>query len=431
MSIFRRSDDQDTDTPPAPATSGAGSTLPPASAGPTPPSAVPDAGLPVAGTTAPCTRFEGAIIEITAIANSVPVTVAGTLVAAPYWQQPGSVYEDGLNSTHPAAVPTESGSDLEMTVKIEVTKAEGLAGEGALVGTLSDGVVIQLKGSVPMTVGVHSVTVKLDSKTTRLARHRGTISWEVDAPGCGKKIIGRTRVEIYRIIKNLSVPFLAAGRPAEALRLAYEAMSVTGLDVATAIPSRDIDVTARITSYLHSGHGLTYDVNGGRSFYLNGSRTTLFLLDYITRARLNVVNCYDQASGVWAFAAIMGADGFKRFVGSQRSTPNGIFGFINTTTLVGGVSSNNPFYGMNGSDPIVRRDSRLRTIFGNHQFFMHRASGVVFDACAGPHLGTEDYLTYMNASVDLTVIAGRFTSPERWRAAWTIDDHHSEFTSIV
>lgn len=423
------------ETPPPPAsTTGAGSTLPAPTetpVGPTPPSTVPNAGREVEETTAPCTRFQGRIIEITSIANAVTVTAAGSAISAPYWTLGPPSFEDGVYSTHPAAVPTRTGSDLEMEIQIEVTSADGLSGNADVVGTLSDGTLIELKGSFPVSVGTHSVTVKTDTSTTILARHRGDIVWEADVPGCGNHILGRTRVEIYRIIYDHPAPFLSAGRPVEALRMLYENMSVSGIDVALPFVTNHLTVTANITSYLHSGHGLTYDVNGGRSFYLNRSQTTFFLLDYITKARLNVVNCYDQASGVLAFAAVIGIDGFKRFVGSQRSAPNAIFGFINTTTLVGGISSNNPFYATNGSNPIETRPYPIRTAFGNHQFYMDRARSVVFDACAGPHLGTENYATYMDASVDLTVSLGPYTSPAAWRAAWTIDDHHSEFTSVV
>lgn len=423
-------DSAEAETPPDPNT--AQSAGPSTGPGPTAPGEVPNAAREVDEVQAPCTRFEGRLTEISSISNAVTVTVAGSTVSAPYWTLGPPSYEDGVHSTHPAAVPTQVGSDVEMDVIIEVAKADGLSGTAELVGSLMDDTRIEWKGTFPVAVGTHTVTVKTDHATTELARHMGDVVWEASVPGCGDHIVGRTRVEIYRIVRDHQPAFLSAGRPAEALRFMYENMGIARTDVALPLVGSELAVTSEITYYLHSSHGLTYDVNGGRSFYLNNAFTVFYLLDYISRARLNVVNCYDQASGVLALAAVIGIDGFKRFVGSQTGGPAGaIFGFINETTLVGGIRSNNPFYATNGSDPIESRPYPVRTAFGNHQFYMDRASAMVFDACAGPHLGTEDYATYMDASVDLTVQIGPYQSPADWRAAWAIDDHYAEFTSIV
>lgn len=413
-------------------------------AGPTAPSAVPGAGLPVAGTTAPCTRFEGKIIEITSIKNAVQVTAGSATVAAPYWTEPGAPYEDGANSTHPAAVPTEAGSDLEMDIKIDVTKAEGLSGTGPLVGTLSDGTVIELKGSVPMSVGVHTVTVKTDTKTTRLARHRGDISWEVDAPGCGKRIVGHTRVEIYRIVEETTPPYLTPGRPAEGLRFLYETISVGTPDVAGKAVAGVRSATASITTYCHGPHGLIYDTfKGGVGFLANGRTGIVFAMnDYIAKNGTNIggasasafpppapvpnmVNCYDQASAVLVFSGILGIDGHKRFVDK--------FGYINTTTLVGGISTNNPFHRQVASRRIVPQMDPARTPFGNHEFYMDRASAVVFDACAGPHIGTEDYFNYLDASVDtaMPTFGGAPGTPAAWRREWIFTDDYFSITAIT
>ena len=425
------------ETPTPAQSTGPGSTAPgvaptpsPLPVAPTRPGDVPEAGRDVEEITEPCTRFQGRVIEITSIADTVPVTVAGAAVSAPYWMLGPPSYEDGMNSTHPVAVPTETGSDLEMDIVVDVTAADGLSGTADLVGTLTDGTTVELKGTFPVSVGQHSVTVKMDTSPTKLARHRGDIVWEAVVPGCGTHIIGRTRVEIYRIIRDHSPAFLSAGRPVEALRFIYENMPVSGTEVAMPVIASDLIVTGYITTYLHNGHGLTYDIDGGRTFYLSPARDTFLLLAYIAKSRNNVVNCYDQAAGVSAFAAIMGIDGFTRFVGMHRTrAPNGVFGFINTTTLVGGIVTNNPFYPGSGGNRIETRLSH-RSAFGNHQFYMNRATGYVFDACAEPHLGTEDYATYMDASVDLTVSVPRFPTPAAWRAAWTVDDGQHQFTSI-
>ncbi len=123
----------------------------------------------------------------------------------------------------------------------------------------------------------------------------------------------------------------------------------------------------------------------------------------------NMVNCYDQASAVLVFAGIMGIEGHKRYVQP--------FGYITETTLVGGIRTNSPFH--SGLSPaIVPRNDPNRTFFSNHEFYMDKASAKVFDACAGPHLGTEDAYTYLDNSVD----TGKPLPSGRWRLEKGVTD---------
>ncbi len=414
----------------APAT-GAGSTTPetpelpvdppvpelPASpvGGPTAPSEVPDSGREVEETTEPCNRFRGQIIEITSIANSLPMTRGGAAVSPPHWLIGPPSFIDGAGSTHPAVVATEGGSDVEMVIKVDVQEADGLSGTAELVGSLSDGSLVEWKGDLPLSVGVQTVTVRLDLASTRLARHRGDIVWEADVPGCGKHIIGRTRVEIYRIIRDTSYPFLANGRPVEALRFLYENASMARINAAAAWELSDRQVSDNIATFMHGGHGLTYDTVGGATAYiqLNASNDVLFeMTNYIAKANGATVNCHDQASALVAFSGIMGVRCKTRYIRP--------FGFINTTTLVGGIVTNNPFHVGNGTPAEIDPAHPNRTDFANHGMFMDDTRQMAFDACAGPHVGTEDYDAYMIASVDIS----------RGRPAWRHWDNGLEVTEI-
>ena len=134
----------------------------------------------------------------------------------------------------------------------------------------------------------------------------------------------------------------------------------------------------RNTTYLHSGHGLTYDVGvatnanagAGRPKYM--SRTAggieFRLTEYMNKTSLrhntsgNVVNCYDQASGVTALARLLGVNAHCRFM-----TP---FGYINPSDLVGEGLCNNPFYPLYNNEKLTGVDlvAPDRSRFRNHMF---------------------------------------------------------------
>lgn len=391
-----------------------------ATGGLTPPSAVPRAEAEAGAVIASCTAFAGSIIEISAIANAVPVSIGGSIVSAPYWLPSMATAHTRLpisRSSHPAAVPTRGGSDVEMTVKIEVTKAEGLSGTSTLRGRLAG---VEWTGSFPSSAGTHTVTVRLTSATTLLAAHRGDIDWQAEVPGCGTHPVGRTRVEIYRISDDIRPPYLSGGRPIEALQLIYDKMGVSGVDVASAGFAGLTEAAGRVTTYLHSGHGLSYDTEWGAAHYLDGATLNIFrLTEYMGASVGSLVNCYDQASAVQVFAGVLGIDGFKRFTQ--------VFGLINTTVLVGSIRTNNPFFRNEAyaSDKIVERLDPRRSYFRNHQFFLLQATQKVFDACAGPALGGDGYIEYIENAVDTGLGGPGFedpTGPAFWRTMWLTEN---------
>lgn len=394
---------------------------------------------------ATCGAFIGHIIEIKSIANAAAVTLGGSAVSAPYWTPamiPAHVSLPTGQSDHPAAVPTKAGSDIEMVIKIEVTKAENLTRASTVTGRLGTAT---WTGRVPSSVGTHEVTVKLAAATTDLADHRGNILWQADVPGCGVHPLGQTRVEIYRIVEDVTPAYLSRGRPVEALRFLYDEAGIGGADAAASDGWRE--VSSRITSHLHGPHGMTYDIHkGGVGFLSSGRGGFVFeITNYMAKQGSNtgpsaanppignMVNCYDQASAVQVFTGIAGIVGNKRYVEP--------FGFINRTTLVGGIRTNNPFHGgytaSGGSIPtsraIVRQLALDRTPFGNHEFFMNTANAKVFDACAGPDLGTADYDGYLAAAVDtdMYLTPGRDgANLQYWRGQWQYADDYFMIVDI-
>jgi len=85
------------------------------------------------------------------------------------------------------------------------------------------------------------------------------------------------------------------------------------------------------------------------------------------------------------------------------------FGFIRKTKLIEPPEArdcNNPFYmspavtggrcvGVGCNSDLCRP---TRSAFGNHAFV--RLGTAIFDACAGPHLGTENLATYITNAID-------------------------------
>ncbi len=101
---------------------------------------------------------------------------------------------------------------------------------------------------------------------------------------------------------------------------------------------------SQLTTYLHTGHGLTYDTTSGAPHYggtwpspqaLIMSGGGFYVQNYIDKTS-SKVNCYDQAAAVTVFGRLLGIN-----VQFAFSDP---FGYINATTLVGGITTNNPFH---------------------------------------------------------------------------------------
>lgn len=392
---------------------------------PTDPRSVPGAQSAVDATIAPCSALEAKITMILKLVDGQAVLRDREPVLGVLWSIPDSDYHDGKGSTHPGLIPTAEGSDAAMVIIVEVTKAEGLSGSSEIIGELSDGEVIRWKGTLPLSVGEHEITVTAE-ETTRLRRHRGDVRWYTDVPGCGRKVLGTTCVEIYRMVApfsdRLRHEFLSSGIPVEGLRLLYERTGINGMD-ATPVDDNHRQIIGAIATYLHNGHGLTYDTYYGAARFYEANPFALgrfHFYDYVKGRRRDelIVNCVDQASGVQALVGCLGIFGNKINVRP--------FGYINTTVLVGGTLCNSPFYSQHGTAPVVDRHDPDRVGFGHHEFFYATRTGKIFDACVGPHLGTETLDEYLEASVDVDMPIGEYDKSlegsglETWGRAWVI-----------
>jgi hypothetical protein len=228
-----------------------------------------------------------------------------------------------------------------------------------------------------------------------LQHYAGNSKWHVaDAAGKRKYPVDeRPRLEIFVIYdKPADFFYKEDGVWVEAMRLMFKRAGVTGF-------KRPESISAKVTTYCHSGHGMIYETVMGRPrFKVSPLGGDFELMNYITKKKgdnlYNIVNCYDQAAAVQAFCACLGVD-----VSWIFQYP---FGYIKTTDLVGVGMCNNPFYKSNGTLPIVPDDDSGRTRFGNHAFIENGNTGAyIRDACAGPRIGEEDLRSYLESSIDL------------------------------
>ncbi len=165
---------------------------------------------------------------------------------------------------------------------------------------------------------------------------------------------------------------------------------------------------ATLTTYLHNGHGMTYDTYyGSASFGFVGTSGTFQLTDYLLGGA--TVNCYDQAAGLTVLGSLLGID--VRYNYMSR------FGYTNTINLVGVGNTNNPFFDnqswtadviISPADALIGSDGRDRSGFGNHAFVM--LNGKVYDACAGPVLGI-GLATYLSNTINVNAcLAAGYTA---------------------
>ncbi|PXY94004.1 hypothetical protein DKK76_11500, partial [Frischella perrara] len=249
--------------------------------------------------------------------------------------------------------------------------------------------------------------------------------------------------------------FYQTGVWSEALRFLFEKTNINN-------DSQKEESLEKITQYLHSQHGVRYDIYSGTpSFTVFNS---FYLMNYLKKEaplqekavsntpdkfnrvekkivkasiqNFNIVNCNDQGAAV---SVLSGALGIKTEVLKIND-----FGYINETKLVGIDNSfdfistsppdvcNNPFFAniyrsplrifnfklkkINGRDYIVDNDNLVRSGFGyhivcaflsNNKTFSDYANNrnqyekdvLIYDACAGPTLGL-DLDQYTKEAID-------------------------------
>jgi len=170
------------------------------------------------------------------------------------------------------------------------------------------------------------------------------------------------------------------------------------------------EAASQTTTFVHSGHGLQYETTGGTSNYATDTLSRFNLTRFMSKANGDIVNCYDCAGAVATMTALVGGQSKYLFMEP--------FGYIKKTNLIGKGDCNNPFpdsataiaslcvvgtpaamncaAGAACDTDCLRGNGRKR--FKNHAFV--ELPDKIYDACAGPHLGTEIRADYFNATAD-------------------------------
>jgi len=336
-------------------------------------------------------EIEGKILSVT-WKSGIKVSKGKQLIKGPHWKKGENVNDDDDCSIRAAVylINKSQKGNQDVDVQIEI-KSLNISGNAKLTGSIGN---LSIEGECKKTsTGIHNVTAKIKELPDSISWNKGDIQWGLEVPAINRTIImkNRTRVEVFTILDTPG-SFYKKGVWVEALRfLCNKKVNI--------INEKEVpEVFKKITEYCHTSHGLKYDTLSGESLYVSskygGALGGTFKLDNYIKASLKTVNCYDQAG---AIQALSGALGIKAIWCFQCLQPK-IFGFIKKTNLIGVGDCNNPFFKSNGSKEIVPDNDPERTSFSNHAFC--KLESKIFDACAGPHLGTENAKQYLDSSVD-------------------------------
>ncbi|CAG8764382.1 7071_t:CDS:2, partial [Acaulospora colombiana] len=150
------------------------------------------------------------------------------------------------------------------------------------------------------------------------------------------------------------------------------------------LPVKTSNWTTYVIQAAFQDFGFAYDTTNGAPRFGVGDKGGEFDLGTWTRSTNQSVriNCYDQA-GIVQIGIGLAPNLSATWYYCEP------FGFINTTKLVGiPQDCNNPFFKSNNTNPKVGNNDSQRTSFGNHAFT--KIGQNIGDACAGPHLATEE-----------------------------------------
>lgn len=345
----------------------------------------------------PLKHLEAQINEIH-LDMSIKVSVANVTVKTPHWKRGVDVSAKNKESRRPAAYLFKArGGPQTFKVKLEIVRNDNVTGKAKLRGRL-DGLTFEGEvGSV--AVGEVEVEVEIVNLPDRLTWSRGNASWVLEVEDLGATLdLGRSRLEFFVLYDRPAVYFTSPGVWAEALRFCFKTLRVEDLETPASISSA-------VTRGCFLNHGLIYDHSGGggSSYEAMHDFSEAFLLhDYIQRTEATV-NCYDQAAAVQTLTGALGV--YMLWIYHDP------YGFIITTNLIGCGRCNNPFFLGVDDRKVLHIDDPSRTSFGNHAYCILVDKCV--DACAGPHLGTENLAEYAVASIDAktTLYAARGERP--------------------
>lgn len=217
----------------------------------------------------------------------------------------------------------------------------------------------------------------------------GDVIWRVYIKPTMQSItITTTRLEIYGLAAAL--PSFFANQVSVAFLRTL---------VLPARKSGETDWTWYVIRELSETYGrlrFQYDARWGAPHFDVGPYGGNFELGLWTRRctiRNAPINCYDLA-GILQIAVGLAPEVKCAW---KFMAP---FGYLLQTNLIGVGCCNNPFYQSNNTTPIIGNNDVRRTAFGNHAFLSITSDAKhIADACAGPHVVSEDLQGYIKAAI--------------------------------
>ena len=321
----------------------------------------------------------------------------------PKWRA-NSQRGSGFYSKRPIVLKVPgAGGKMDVTVKVKITESRNVSGKGKLLAAIGT---LRIEGECPLSAGDHTVKCKIVDMPDEIGWYRGAAVWGLEIPSANMTLaLNASYHEVFGILGDPLKPMYAGGVWVEALRMLCERARVVG----TKLSGKKAAVI-RITKYCFADHDLVYDTYGGAPSFYDPWPATFALERYLKEETSQATrsNCHDQGNAVHVLAGALGIR-----VERVRLEP---YGYIHPTNLLGwagyGKLCNSPFFHENTDAmyvprfqipgipgvPMILAPEYYRTAFGHHVFCGF--DGKIFDACAGPHLGTEDPAQYCSASID-------------------------------
>ncbi|KAG6848503.1 hypothetical protein H0H93_016485 [Arthromyces matolae] len=355
------------------------------------------------------------------------------------WESANSAsYKDGdRGSFHPNVFGYKFNSSVPDASVLRVTilpKDLELVGASAiLIGTVDGREVIKsdyffFKSFNPITVDAHVIRPNAYKNPFTL---NADVDWGVRLHLSGESLQregeGVTRLELYWVAETRHRAFQDYF-PIKFLRAAVKQMPARNSWTRGAMRATHTSFCAYAADEVFDGFHKRYDTIAGESLccsrifsyssllgasqfnmsYWGGNFALNRYLDGQTAGeRFRTANCMDQAGMLELFCSVEHPTGWLSLAP---------FGYIKTTNLVGVkntdqnlIDVNNPFFEANASDPVINDvNDHRRYYFGMHVFnvdsraFDPQGDSGIYDACGGPHRGTETIREYLDNSIDNT-----------------------------
>ena len=206
--------------------------------------------------------------------------------------------------------------------------------------------------------------------------------------------VNMNRIENVTIYTILGTPFSPWTQEPGARNLPW----VTALDFV--IETCDIKnvysenlVLGLMTIKIHSLPNREYETVRGATRFMASRYPYKFNMTKFISGIKSKVNCHDQAAAVTHLGNLLGIA-----VEWKRKEP---FGYLSDTSLVGVPGMcNNPLFNSTRyyPAPLVDLNHSKRSGFDNHGF--SECINKVYDACAGPSIGTETITSYVERTID-------------------------------